>query len=48
MQFVIDSLMHRPLITVGLGAFLSGVALFYLVMQRTRKHRLKQAQQRGL
>jgi hypothetical protein len=25
--------------TVGLAAFLCGVALFYLVMNRTRKHR---------
>lgn len=28
---------------VGVGAFFSGVALFYLVMQRTRKHRIKNA-----
>lgn len=26
---------------LGFGAFLSGVALFYLVMQRTRKHRMQ-------
>ena len=25
---------------VGIGAFMCGVALFYLVMQRTRKHRM--------
>ncbi len=25
--------------SLKLGAFISGVALFYLVMQRTRKHR---------
>ncbi len=42
MDVIIDSLAARPLITVGAGAFLSGVALFYLVMQRTRKHRLQQ------
>lgn len=47
MQNVIDSLIQRPVVTVGVGAFLSGVALFYLVIQRTRKHRIKEAQQRG-
>lgn len=43
MQQVIDALMSRPFLTLGLGAFLSGVALFYLVMQRTRKHRIEKA-----
>lgn len=43
MQTVIESLTARPLITLGIGAFLSGIALFYLVIQRTRKHRIKQA-----
>jgi|GEM_PF-2643347 len=43
MQNVIDSLFARPLLTLGLGAFLSGIALFYLVIQRTRKHRIEQA-----
>lgn len=45
MDVIIESLAARPIITVGVGAFLSGVALFYLVMQRTRKHRIRQAQQ---
>lgn len=44
MQNVIDSLAQRPFVTIGVGAFLSGVALFYLVMQRTRQHRIKQAE----
>ena len=47
MDVIIESLTARPVITVGVGAFLSGVALFYLVMQRTRKHRLRQMDQQG-
>ena len=47
MDVIIESLMSRPFITVGVGAFLSGVALFYLVMQRTRKHRLQQMDQKS-
>ena len=47
MQTVIDALIARPFLTVGVGAFLSGVALFYLVMQRTRQHRMKQAERQG-
>jgi len=47
MDVIIEALASRPVITVGVGAFLCGVALFYLVMQRTRKHRIRQAQQRG-
>ena len=47
MQNILDSLTARPLLTLGLGAFLSGVALFYLVMQRTRKHRINQAEGRN-
>ncbi|WP_281841272.1 hypothetical protein [Sinisalibacter aestuarii] len=43
MQHVISSLVERPILTLGLGAFLSGVALFYLVMQRTRKNRIERA-----
>ena len=43
MQTVIDSLVARPALTVAIGAFLSGVALLYLVMQRTRKHRINEA-----
>jgi len=45
MQAIFDSLASRPLVTLGIGAFLSGVALMYLVMQRTRKHRIEQAKQ---
>lgn len=45
MQYVIDSLIARPGITLSVGAFLSAVALFYLVMQRTRKRRLDDADQ---
>jgi len=48
MQHIFDALLARPFLTVGLGAFMSGVALFYLVMQRTRKHRIRDAEQRGL
>lgn len=47
MDAIIEALAARPIVTVGVGAFLSGVALFYLVMQRTRKHRIRQAQQRS-
>ncbi len=42
MEYIFDSLTARPIITLGVGAFLSGVALFYLVMQRTRKHRIRE------
>ena len=42
MQTLIDGLTHKPLLTLAVAAFVSGVALFYLVMQRTRKHRLDQ------
>ncbi len=42
MKFIIDSLTARPFVTLAVGAFLSGVALLYLVMQRARKHRLRQ------
>ena len=47
MDVIIDALTSRPIITVGVGAFLSGVALFYLVMQRTRKHRIRERQERA-
>lgn len=42
MQTLIDGLTHRPLLSLAVAAMLSGIALFYLVMQRTRKHRLQQ------
>ncbi|MEE9428924.1 MAG: hypothetical protein V3V25_12335 [Paracoccaceae bacterium] len=32
----------KTVLTVGVGAFVCGVALFYLVMQRTRKHRAEE------
>lgn len=48
MQQIFDALLGRPLVTLGLGAFLSGVALLYLVVQRTRKHRIRQAERNGL
>jgi len=43
MQNAIEALAARPLLTVAIGAFLCGVALLYLVMQRTRKHRIEEA-----
>lgn len=43
MQYVIDSITARPFLALGVGAFLSGVALFYLVMQRTRRQRIERA-----
>ena len=46
LETVIASLIARPGVTIAVGAFLSGVALFYLVMQRTRKHRIRQAEER--
>lgn len=45
MQNVFDSLAQRPVLTLGLGAFLSGVVLLYLVMQRARKLRIEQARE---
>jgi len=48
MQNVFDSLVQRPILTLGLGAFLSGVVLLYLVMQRTRKHRIEQARKHNI
>jgi len=45
MQNIFDSLAQRPVLTLVLGAFLSGVALLYLVMQRSRKHRIEQARE---
>ncbi len=48
MQTIFEALLGRPLLTLGLGAFLSGVALFYLVMQRTRRRRIIEAERRGL
>lgn len=47
MLHVIESLAARPGITLSVGAFLSAVALFYLVMQRTRKRRLNDADRRS-
>ncbi|MCB1339135.1 MAG: hypothetical protein KDK10_17330 [Maritimibacter sp.] len=47
MDAIIEALVARPIVTVGLGAFLSGVALFYLVMQRTRQHRLSQIDEKS-
>jgi len=43
MQFLTDTLMTRPTLAIGLGAFLSGVALLYIVIQRTRKRRMEQS-----
>jgi hypothetical protein len=43
MQYVIDSLFSRPILTIGVGAFLSGIVLLYLVAQRTRKSRIDKA-----
>jgi len=40
----IDWISSNVLASVGIGAFMCGVALFYLVMTRTRKHRAKEAQ----
>lgn len=39
MEFLPQWLNMEMLVSFGAGAFVSGVALFYLVMQRTRKHR---------
>lgn len=39
MEFLPQWLSTEMLLSFGAGAFASGVALFYLVMQRTRKHR---------
>ncbi len=42
MDFLPQWLNTEVLISIGAGAFVCGVALFYLVMQRTRKHRSKE------
>jgi len=47
MDIIIEALTARPLVTAGFGAFLSGVALFYLVIQRTRKHRIREMKGQG-
>lgn len=41
MEFLPQWLSMDIIISFGAGAFASGVALFYLVMQRTHKHRMK-------
>ena len=45
MEMLVDGLLYKPLVTLAVAAFMSGVALFYLVMQRTRKHRLQQMEE---
>ena len=45
MTSLITALTANPVLTAGSAAFMCGVALFYLVMQRTRKHRLVHAGQ---
>ncbi len=42
MEFITDLVSLKTILTFGAGAFVSGVALFYLVMQRTRKHRAQE------
>ena len=42
MEFISDLVSMKTILTFGAGAFCSGVALFYLVMQRTRKHRAQE------
>jgi len=39
MQSIMEWMGSNIILSVGGGAFICGVALFYLVMQRTRKHR---------
>jgi hypothetical protein len=48
MQGIVDALMQRPFLAVSLGGFLSGVALFYLVVQRTRRRLIRQSEERSL
>ncbi|SMH51686.1 hypothetical protein [Maritimibacter sp. HL-12] len=43
MQTVFDSLTQRPMLTLGLGGFLGGFVLFYIVIRRARKRRIIQA-----
>jgi hypothetical protein len=43
MQQVFSSFAERPLLALGVGAFLCGLALFYVLVQRNRKHRIKLA-----
>lgn len=41
MQSVVQWIVTNPLLAIAGGAFACGVALFYLVMRRTMKHRAK-------
>lgn len=41
MQLFEAAFAEAPGVVIGVSAFLTGVALFYLTMQRTRKRRLK-------
>jgi uncharacterized membrane protein len=41
MQSFFVSLADRPAFAIAVAAFLSGVALFYVVMQRTRRRQIE-------
>ncbi len=43
MSVVFDWVGANSLLTIAIAAFACGVALFYLVMRRTQKHRIAAA-----
>ena len=45
MQDLVTNLLERPAATLSVGAFLSGAALLYLVIQRSRRRRLESARE---
>ncbi len=44
MESFMNWMSTNPGVTISLGAFACGVALFYLVMRRTMKHREETSQ----
>lgn len=44
MEPIMDWIIANAILLAAIGAFSCGVALFYLVMARTLKHRKKQAE----
>lgn len=44
MKNLFTAFAEKPLFALAIAAFLTGVSLFYLVMQRTRRKRIMQAE----
>lgn len=43
MTYLLGTLLVRPVLTLGLCAFFSGLALLYLVIHRNRRQRIEHA-----